>query len=198
MAWTQYQTDLNSSLYPTQSQYYNCNDDSPPVYFPKEVFSSILDYCGESIENKRDRLWKKINFKKYIPMEYFEYLGFIENPVGSGSSTGPHFGPSTISMDDWDTLHDRKLQIRNWTVRWNQYRKSGFSSTPSKARSNKWPAGVGNFPCDDFTFRFNDTVLYDILDGSRDFSSDLKKKWKTLDVSTLTRSCRAVKRANRN
>jgi len=178
MAWTQYQTDLNSSLYPTQSQYYNCNDDSPPVYFPKEVFSSILDYCGESIENKRDRLWKKIYFKKYIPMEY------RANMMGR-------------SMEEWDIIPNRLLHILDTKgIHILDTNSGGFSQTPNMDSSiPRWPEPARS---DNFTFRFNDTVLYDILDGSRDFSYNLKKKWKTLDVSTLTRSCRAVKRANRN
>lgn len=30
------------------------------TYFPKECFTKIMDYCGESYQQKRDRLWKGI------------------------------------------------------------------------------------------------------------------------------------------
>ena len=38
---------------------------APPTmtYFPKEIISLIANYCGETYEQKRDRLWKSINPK---------------------------------------------------------------------------------------------------------------------------------------
>jgi len=48
------------------------------VYFPQDVFTNIMGFCGESYEDKRDRLWKSIviirkeNFGEEVDLNWME------------------------------------------------------------------------------------------------------------------------------
>ena len=178
MSWAEYKSDLNSSLYPTKSQYYNCNDDappSPPVYFPKVVFTNIIEYCGETLEQKRDRLWSYIDVHRGYPcledQLYNDWDDVSSREVVASSSKHP---TASILHESFDAMIGPFLPY--------------FDNPPKRRYTTT---------CDIFRFKYHYGIVSWIkisLENNRSTCrcDDCKSQYKN-----LARSIRAVNRANR-
>ena len=153
------------------------------TYFPKEVFSSIMEFCGETYEQKRDRLWKNIKVKRMLDNDkYNEMMGWDFQP--------------------WDLKLDRKVVVSE-PVRngidpiSSHYSNSNICEFGGKNYGwhSNWehgPVRLGNTRYTKFVFRYTKWILKGNVIRYND-----RVRYEMREITNLCRSCRAVERATR-
>ena len=91
------------------------------IYFPTEIFTKIMGYCGESYEEKRDRLWKSIKPLKFLwledeSVEDLEFLSVYDTT--RGKTLEWCLGVSTRTFDGWVPSAESGIEtdLEQWCI----------------------------------------------------------------------------------